>query len=89
MTALVENLRSALHDQLEASWMQPQTKEQALAKLKALRVEVRFPAKWRAYEDVSVQRSTFFENARSAWTSGQRFSRCRRSASRLTVRRGR
>jgi putative endopeptidase len=73
MTALVENLRSALHDQLEASWMQPQTKEQALAKLKALRVEVGFPAKWRAYEDVFVQRSTFFENVRSAWTSGQRF----------------
>jgi putative endopeptidase len=72
MLVMVENLRAAFREQLQQSWMQPQTKERAIAKLNALRVEVGYPSTWRSYADVAIDRGRFFENVRAAWTHGQR-----------------
>lgn len=73
VAALVENLRAAMRDELEASaWMQPETKRYAVQKLNALRVDIGYPSKWRDYGDVTTARASYFDNVRSAWTSGQR-----------------
>ena len=73
MTTLVENLREALREELmSSSWMQPATRQHALDKLNALRVEIGYPSKWLGYSDVPITRTLYFENVRAAWSAGQR-----------------
>jgi predicted metalloendopeptidase len=73
MSALVENLRAALREQLEQSdWMQPETKKSAIRKLNALQIKIGYPDSWRNYATVQIDRRTWFENVRSAWTYSQR-----------------
>jgi putative endopeptidase len=78
MEALVGNLKDSMAARIgRVSWMSPQTKAQALAKLAKLRVMVGYPDKWRDYsalkitpEDLygDVQRSAAFE---WAWQIGK------------------
>jgi endothelin-converting enzyme/putative endopeptidase len=74
MLSLVENLRAAMREEIEnVAWMTPATKKNAIAKLDALRVRVGYPDAWRDYSALTVNRQTYFENVRAAWTLGQRY----------------
>ena len=47
---MVANLIAAMHDTLnDLTWMSPQTKQQALAKLAALHPNIGYPDKWKTY----------------------------------------
>jgi putative endopeptidase len=50
MDQLVQNLRTALGGRIRnLTWMSPETKEQALAKLAHFTVKIGYPSKWRDY----------------------------------------
>ena len=68
MLRLVENLRSALGEHIEAlPWMSPETKEKALQKLRALRVKIGYPDKWKDYSGIIIDRDmSLWENVFNA-----------------------
>ncbi len=63
MVELVENLRAALKERIEKlEWMGPETKAQALGKLKAFGVKVGYPDKWRDYSNLEITRTSYADN---------------------------
>ncbi len=50
----------------QLNWMSPQTKEQALIKLHAIRNKIGYPDKWRDYSSVAISRDDFAGNVRNA-----------------------
>ena len=55
MTDLVMNLKKSLKQRIEnLSWMGPQTKLEALAKLDKMGVKVGYPDKWRDYSGLEI-----------------------------------
>ena len=67
MKVLVENLRSALKERIEAlPWMGAETKKAALAKLAAFGVKIGYPDRWRDYSALPVSRASYFENVVNA-----------------------
>jgi predicted metalloendopeptidase len=65
--AMVADLISAYRARISnLTWMSPQTKEKALAKLAALRIGVGYPDKWIDYSTFDVVRSDAFGNMRRA-----------------------
>jgi predicted metalloendopeptidase len=55
---MVDRLIAATGVRIEnLTWMSPETKETALAKLDTLRVKVGYPDVWRTYENVSIEES--------------------------------
>jgi len=63
MKELIENLRSALRERIEAlPWMGPDTKKQALKKLAAFGVKIGYPDKWKDYTALEVSRASYFDN---------------------------
>jgi predicted metalloendopeptidase len=46
-----------------AAWMTPATKEQALAKLRAVANKIGYPDKWRDYSSVKIERGDYFGDA--------------------------
>ncbi|HEY7642973.1 MAG TPA: M13 family metallopeptidase [Steroidobacteraceae bacterium] len=67
MDTLVANLRAALKTRLEKlSWMDDATRAQALQKLAAFEPRIGYPAKWRDYSALSIERGKHFENSRNA-----------------------
>ena len=53
--ALVENLRTAYSRRIDgASWMAPETKKEAQAKLAALVAKIGYPDKWKSYATVRI-----------------------------------
>lgn len=55
---LVENLRTAYSKRIDsASWMAPETKKEAQAKLAALIAKIGYPDKWKSYETVKIDAS--------------------------------
>ncbi len=68
MLQLVANLRSALHDRIQAlDWMSEATKKQALRKLDAFGVKIGYPDKWKTYP-FAVKRNDYFGNVMRAST---------------------
>jgi predicted metalloendopeptidase len=78
ITAMVGELLKAYHTRIEAlTWMSPDTKAKALAKLKTLKVGVGYPDKWVDYSGLkivrgdavgNIQRAELFEYKRKlAW----------------------
>ncbi|MBS2024295.1 MAG: M13 family metallopeptidase [Deltaproteobacteria bacterium] len=64
---MVQNELVAFAKRIDAlEWMAPSTKEQAKAKLKALKVGVGYPDKWRDYSGLVVTRGDAFGNAERA-----------------------
>jgi putative endopeptidase len=52
---LVGRIKAATRARIEKlTWMSPETKQEALAKLDAMRVKVGYPDKWRTYENVII-----------------------------------
>ena len=63
MDALVANLRAALKERLEKlSWMDDATRAEALKKLDTFDPRIGYPAKWRDYSALSIERGKLFEN---------------------------
>ena len=71
MIALVENLRTALGQHIDAlEWMSDTTKVRAREKLAAFTVKIGYPDKWKDYSTLEIDPSkTYYENLRnaSAW----------------------
>ncbi|HJQ36268.1 MAG TPA: M13 family metallopeptidase [Thermoanaerobaculia bacterium] len=79
MNALIDNLIAALREDLpKLSWMGPQTKTAALAKLEAFRRRIGYPDKWIDYSSLNVARDSYASNVFAA----QAF-RVRRAAGRV------
>jgi len=67
MLALVENLRRAYAQRIEAlAWMTPQTKIVAREKLAAFRVKIGYPDKWRDYAALEIRADDPVGNERRA-----------------------
>jgi predicted metalloendopeptidase len=68
MKTLVENMRAALRERIDAlPWMSPGTKAQAQRKLAAFGVKIGYPDVWRDYGALSISRSVpYAENVRRA-----------------------
>jgi len=65
--AMVRDLLTAYHARiLNLSWMSPQTKGKALAKLAALEIGVGFPDSWIDYSTLNIVRGDAFGNMRRA-----------------------
>ncbi len=60
MTRQIEDAMAVRIEQLQ--WMSPATKQQALAKLKAVRNKVGYPDKWRDYSSVEIVADDFYGN---------------------------
>ena len=64
MEKLVHALEAALgQDIQQLEWMSPATKEQAEQKLKAIRDKIGYPAHWRNYSMLTVERGDYLGNA--------------------------
>ena len=60
---LVNNLTAALREDLQTlSWMGPETRKQALAKLAAFNRKIGYPDKWRDYSAYAVDRGPYVLN---------------------------
>ena len=64
---MVRRIEDAMEQRLhELDWMSPETKTQALAKLKALRNKIGYPDHWRDYSSVNIMPTDFFADIRNA-----------------------
>ena len=62
---MVNNLIAALREDIPTlSWMGPETRKEALAKLEAFTVKIGYPDKWRDYSKLTIERSSYAENVR-------------------------
>ena len=65
--ALVGQIETEMRKDIEgAAWMTPATKQQALAKLRAVTNKIGYPEKWRDYSSVRIVRDDYFGNAMRA-----------------------
>ena len=63
MVKLVENVKVALNERINAGeWMQPETKEKAVAKLNTMRVKIGYPEEWRDYSNLSIEKDSYYAN---------------------------
>jgi putative endopeptidase len=64
---MVLNLVSALRSDIPTlSWMTPETKKAATAKLEAFNIKIGYPDKWRDYSKLTIDRSSYLLNVRRA-----------------------
>lgn len=64
MLTMVGNLRAVIRARINASdWMSPETKKQALVKLAAFVPKIGYPDRWRSYNAITIDRSSFAANA--------------------------
>jgi predicted metalloendopeptidase len=62
---MVNNLLAALRSDIPTlSWMGPETKKQALAKMEAFTVKIGYPDKWRDYSSLTIDRGSYLANLR-------------------------
>src|SRR5206468_93448 len=74
MDELVENLRATLKENIENStWMAPETKKNAVAKLAAFHSKIGFPDKWRDYSQLKVSPKAYFTNVREAGAANRAY----------------
>jgi putative endopeptidase len=75
MTDLVMNLKKSLKQRIEnLTWMGPQTKQEALAKLEKMGVKVGYPDKWRDYSGLSVSSESYVLNVLNSQAFELRYS---------------
>ncbi len=76
--ALVENLRRAYSRRIDAaSWMAPETKKEAQAKLAALVAKIGYPDKWKSYASVKIRGDDLVgnENNLTVWSWNDQVSK--------------
>lgn len=76
--ALVEAIRSAYHDRIEAlDWMSDSTKAKAQQKLEKMTMKVGYPDKWKDYSGLVIGRESYATNMMSAdrWRFNDRLSK--------------
>ncbi len=60
---MVHNLIAALQDDIPTlSWMGPETKKAAIAKLEAFGVKIGYPDEWRDYSSLNIDRGPYISN---------------------------
>ncbi|HET9838154.1 MAG TPA: M13 family metallopeptidase, partial [Candidatus Angelobacter sp.] len=64
MVRRIEDAMALRISQLD--WMSPETKQQALAKLRGIRNKIGYPEKWRDYSSVKIARNDFLGNVQRA-----------------------
>ncbi len=63
MNELIDNLISALREDIpKLTWMGPETKAQALAKLDAFKRRIGYPDVWRDYSALQISRDSYAQN---------------------------
>lgn len=63
MTHMVSNLQQALKERIQqASWMSEETKKAATDKLAAFRIKIGYPDKWRNYDNLKIDKDTYWAN---------------------------
>lgn len=66
MLTLVDNLQKVYKEHIQKlDWMSSETKQRALDKLSAFTKKIGYPDKWKNYDDVTVNRSEYYENLQS------------------------
>ena len=66
---MVANIIAAMHDTLSGlTWMSPQTKEQALAKLASLQPNIGYPDKWKSYAGLDIVPDNYWSDLLAANT---------------------
>jgi putative endopeptidase len=71
MDELVANLREAYRVSInDLEWMTPQTREKALAKLDKFTPKIGYPAKWRDYSTLVIERGDLYGNYRRGYAVG-------------------
>lgn len=64
---MVDGIKSAFARRVEAlSWMAPETREEALKKVKTIEVGVGYPDKWLSYADMKVDPANAYANKQAA-----------------------
>jgi putative endopeptidase len=67
MNSLIDNLVGALREDIPTlSWMGPETKAAALAKLNAFQRRIGYPDKWRDYSALPISRASYAANVQAA-----------------------
>jgi endothelin-converting enzyme/putative endopeptidase len=62
--AMVKQLEDALRNDIgDLPWMSPETKKQALVKLDAIQNKIGYPAKWRDYSTLKIEKSDALGNS--------------------------
>lgn len=75
MTQLVRNLRDSLRDELnEATWLEPETRKNAIRKLDAFQAHIGYPDKWRDYATVHINRNDYAASIDSAMSFNRRYA---------------
>lgn len=63
MLDLVNNLQSVYKDRIEKlDWMSADTKKKAIEKLNAFTKKIGYPDKWKSYDDVTINKDTYYQN---------------------------
>ena len=73
MDELVNNLQKAFEARIsKLDWMTDSTKQMAKTKLNAFMKKIGYPSKWKNYDDVTIDKTNFFANAKSVQMHGQK-----------------
>jgi putative endopeptidase len=65
--AMVHDIETALSSDIESlSWMSPETKKQAIVKLKGIEDKIGYPSHWRDYTSVKIVRDSYLHNDEQA-----------------------
>jgi putative endopeptidase len=60
---MINNLKAALTDRIDRlEWMSPATKDSAKEKLKTLIVKIGYPDKWKRYDGLKIDRTSYMAN---------------------------
>jgi putative endopeptidase len=73
MDELVNNLQKAFQARInKLDWMSDSTKQRATVKLNAFLKKIGYPSKWKNFDDVTIDKSNFFANAKSVQAHDQK-----------------
>jgi endothelin-converting enzyme/putative endopeptidase len=64
---MVHAIETALHSDIQSlAWMSPETKQQAVVKLKGIEDKIGYPSHWRDYSSVQIVRNSYVNNVAQA-----------------------
>ena len=70
---LIQNLISAYRERIQRiDWLTDSTKARALTKLEKINIKIGYPSTWKSYDDVFIDRSSYFQSIISIFQSAYR-----------------